>query len=152
MAQLEIKARDVDGTNGKVQHIYWVYTNDAGEQYSFSRFSGDNGPLDMLYEDILVESWVKYKNSDDHDATLKDDYNGTESPHYAMPVRAGSDADLKPIIEAMKKEADQWGQSRLIFNKEKDFFSSLTNRDTLNATSRSLCSCWSSTTCHLSRK
>ena len=117
MAILEIKARDVDGTNGKVQHIYWVYTNDAGEQYSSSGFPGNNGTLDMLYEDILVESGVKYDDSSkDYDPTLKNDYNGTESPHYAMLVRAGSDADLKPIIEAMKKEAERINKEGYDYN------------------------------------
>ena len=31
MAMLEIKARDVEGINGNAQHMYWLYTNDAGE-------------------------------------------------------------------------------------------------------------------------
>lgn len=31
MAQLEIKVWDVEYTNGMAQHMYWLYTNDAGE-------------------------------------------------------------------------------------------------------------------------
>ena len=31
MAQLEIKVRDVEYTNGMAQHMYWLYINDAGE-------------------------------------------------------------------------------------------------------------------------
>ena len=65
MATLEIRARHVDGTFENAQHLYWLYTNDAGEQYSFSGFPGDNGHFSMLYENILVVDSLYDAENDD---------------------------------------------------------------------------------------
>jgi hypothetical protein len=108
MATLEIKARDVTGTLGNAQHMYFVYTDDVGVQTAFSAFPGENDNLSMLHADINVEV-ERYNagDSDDYDPTLASNYNGNESPHFSMAIAAGSDADLKPLLDAMSTEKDR---------------------------------------------
>lgn len=108
MATLEIKARDVTGTLGNAQHMYFVYTDDVGVQTAFSAFPGENDNFSMFFEDIsVVREDYTAEDSDDYDPTLASNYSGNESPHFSMTVAAGSDADLKPLLDAMSTEKDR---------------------------------------------
>ena len=96
MATLEIRARHVDGTFENVQHLYWLYTNDAGEQYSFSGFPGDNGHFSMLFENILVVDSLYDAENDDFD---------TDGSHFtATNVFEGTDAQVEAKVDLMRAE------------------------------------------------
>ena len=96
MAILEIRARHVDGTFENAQHLYWLYTNDAGEQYSFSGFPGDNGHFSMLYENILVVDSLYDAENDDFD---------TDGSHFtATNVFEGTDAQVEAKVDLMRAE------------------------------------------------
>lgn len=96
MATLEIRARHVDGTFENAQHLYCLYTNDAGEQYSFSGFPGDNGHFSMLYENILVVDSLYDAENDDFD---------TDGSHFtATNVFEGTDAQVEAKVDLMRAE------------------------------------------------
>ena len=96
MATLEIRARHVDGMDENAQHLYWLYTNDAGEQKSISGFPGDNGHFSMLYENILVVDSRYDAKNDDFD---------TDGSHFtAANVFEGTDAQVEAKVDLMRAE------------------------------------------------
>ncbi len=97
MATLEIRARHVDGTFENAQHLYWLYTNDAGEQKSFSGFPGDNGHLSMFYENILVV--------EDLYGAENDDFDNDGSHFTAANIFVGTDAQVLDKVKLMRVEA-----------------------------------------------
>ena len=98
MATLEIRARHVDGAFENAQHLYWFYTNDAGEQHSFSGFPGDNGNFSMFYENISVKEKVYKKDVEN------DDFDSDGSHFKSANVFEGTDAQVEAKVDLMRAE------------------------------------------------
>ncbi len=99
MAKLMIKARDVDGTGGTSQHMYWVYEDDSGQEWALSGFPQKQGFISLLKDDLHVE----YKEWD----KSRDRYKPGDTPHITRDVFQGSDAQVQAKLDLMIDEANR---------------------------------------------
>ncbi|MES2677735.1 MAG: calcium-binding protein [Pseudomonadota bacterium] len=91
-AKIEIKARDVNGSHGIAQHMYILYTNEAGVKRVLSAFPEHNTVLRSLFDDIVVV----YKNYNINDS---DDFPKLgEFPHPSKILFEGTDIEVSAKI------------------------------------------------------
>ena len=99
-AKIEIKARNVDGLFGFPQHMYIVYTNEAGVEMVLSAFPESNTVKGFLFDDIDVT----YKNYNERSS---DDFPKEGSlPHPSKILFQGTDAEVLAKINLALAERD----------------------------------------------